>query len=224
MKKLFALLFIIIVSASFMKPEKKYTLLCLGDSYTIGEAVLESERFPMQAVELLTEKKIQFEKPHIIAKTGWTTDELSLAIRESKLKRHFDFVTLLIGVNNQYRERDTQNYREEFAELLSTAIGFAGGEPNHVVVVSIPDWGVTPFGNSDKRGEKKIGEEIDRYNAINKEETLKAKVNYLDITPYSRKAKTDSELIANDGLHPSGKMYKDWARKVAEKIEEKITR
>lgn len=224
MKKVFPLLLIIIATASFMKHEKKHTLLCLGDSYTIGEAVLEKERFPMQATALLKKKNIQFEKPVIIAKTGWTTNELTKAIEQQNLKLKFDFVTLLIGVNNQYRERDTENYRSEFRALLITAIDYADGKRNHVVVISIPDWGVTPFGYNDKRGEKKIREEIDLFNAINKEEALKAKVNYIDITPHSRNAKTDEDLIAGDGLHPSGKMYEEWAEKLAENIEQKITR
>lgn len=212
MKILFALL-ALLLTTSFMT-EKKYTLLCLGDSYTIGEAVEEHERFPMQAVELLKRDNIVFAQPEIIAKTGWTTDELAAAIKERNLKGKYDFVTLMIGVNNQYRGRDLENYRSEFRELLNTAIDYANGNRNHVFVISIPDWGVTPFGNNDPRGEKKIGEEIDRFNAINKEEALKAKAHYIDITPGSRLAKTNATLIAGDGLHPSGEMYKDWAAKL----------
>lgn len=199
-------------------------MLCLGDSYTIGEAVEEGERFPMQAVELLKAKGIAFEKPEIIAKTGWTTDELAAAIKERGLTGNYDFVTLLIGVNNQYRGRDTDNYRTEFDALLNTAIGYADSKRHHVFVLSIPDWGVTPFGNNDKRGEQQIGAEIDLYNAVNKQEAVKAHVNYIDITPGSRYAKTDASLIATDGLHPSGKMYKEWAEKLVEGIVEKITR
>ena len=202
-----------------MKEEKKHTMLCLGDSYTIGEAVEENERFPMQVIELLKKDKIEFEKPIIIAKTGWTTDELSAAINERNLRGKYDYVTLLIGVNNQYRGRDLENYRKEFHELLNTAIAYASGNTNHVFVISIPDWGVTPFGNSDKRGEKKIGEEIDHFNVINKEETLKAKAHYVDITPGSREAKTKIALIANDGLHPSGQMYAEWAKKLVAEMK-----
>lgn len=209
---------IFVANTSFMKEEKKLTMLCLGDSYTIGEAVEESERFPMQAIELLKKDKIQFEKPIIIARTGWTTDELATAIKERNLTGKYDIVTLLIGVNNQYRNRDTENYRHEFHELLNTAMAYANGKAAQVFVVSIPDWGVTPFGNNDPRGEKKIGEEIDRFNAVAKEETLKAKAHYIDITPGSRLAKTNSALIANDGLHPSGLMYKEWAKDLAKQI------
>lgn len=210
----FLLVLVFILNTGHMTPDKKHTMLCLGDSYTIGEAVEESERFPMQAVEMLKKEHVHFDKPVIIAKTGWTTDELAAAIKEQNPTGTYDVVTLLIGVNNQYRGRDLENYRQEFVELLHTALNYAGKKPTHVYVVSIPDWGVTPFGNSDKRGEEQIGKEIDQYNAINKEEARKAGVNYIDITPGSRLAKTDAELIANDGLHPSGKMYKEWAEKL----------
>lgn len=219
----FSLLLVFVFNTSFMTTEKKYTLLCLGDSYTIGEAVEEKERFPMQAIELLKKENIEFEKPIIIARTGWTTDELSEAIKERNLRSKYDYVTLLIGVNNQYRGRDVENYRHEFHELLTTATAYASGNTNHAFVISIPDWGVTPFGNSDKRGEKKIGEEIDHFNAIAKEETLKAKAHYIDITPFSREAKTNPALIANDGLHPSGMMYKEWAKKLVAEMRKVIT-
>lgn len=205
------------VQFSIMLPAK-HTMLCLGDSYTIGEAVAENETFPAQTVALLKKQKIEFESPLIVAKTGWTTDELQHAITEKKISDNFDYVTLLIGVNNQYRGRDTDNYRKEFVELLNTAIRFANGNRNHVFVLSIPDWGLTPFGANDKRGEETIGKEIDIFNAINKEETVKAQVNYIDITPVSRKAKTNPELTATDGLHPSASMYKMWSNLLADEI------
>ncbi len=202
--------------------EKIYTMLCLGDSYTIGEAVEEKERFPMQMIELLKKNKIELEKPIIIAKTGWTTDELASAIKQKNVKEKFDFVTLLIGVNNQYRGRDLENYRKEFRELLNTAIDYASENRHHVFVISIPDWGITPFGTKDKRGKEQIGKEIDLFNSINKEESQKAKVNYIDITPASRKAKKDLELIANDGLHPSGEMYEEWAELLVAEMKKAI--
>ncbi len=195
-------------------------MLCLGDSYTIGEAVEESERFPMQTVELLKMKGIYFEKPTIIAKTGWTTDELSSAIKEANMKGTYDAVTLLIGVNNQYRGRDLENYRKEFRELLKISIDYANGNVNHVFVISIPDWGVTPFGAAHKRGEKKIGEDIDLFNTISQQESQEARVHYINITPFSRDAKNNSALIATDGLHPSCKMYKVWAEKLVAEIVE----
>ncbi len=198
---------------------KKHTLLCLGDSYTIGEAVSEQERFAMQAVALLKAEKVYFEEPVIIAQTGWTTDELALAIREKNLIGHFDYVTLLIGVNNQYRGRDLGNYRHEFHELLNIAIELADRKPTNVFVLSIPDWGVTPFAANDKRGKNIISEEIDLFNAINKDETLKVKAHYIDITPVSREAKTNPSFIAGDGLHPSGLMYAEWARLLAKELK-----
>lgn len=194
-------------------------MLCLGDSYTIGEAVDETERFPMQAVELLKQQHIFFAPPTIIAKTGWTTDELSAAIKEKNLTGTYDVVTLLIGVNNQYRGRDLENYRKEFSALLETAFAYSDKKMFRVFILSIPDWGVTPFAANDKRGEKKISEEIDLFNVINKEETVKAKANYIDITPVSRQAKTNPALLATDGLHPSGKMYAEWAKQLSEAIQ-----
>lgn len=207
-----------------MKPEKKFTMLCLGDSYTIGELVEEYECFPMQTVALLKQKQIEFAKPELIAKTGWTTDELASAIKQADLKTKFDFVTLLIGVNNEYRGRSAGNYRKEFRELLNTATDYANGNPSHVFVISIPDWGVTPFGNKDLRGEKNIGEEIDLFNTINKEESKKAEVRYVDITPVSKQAKTNTALIAKDGLHPSIMMYSEWAKLLSEKIAMEVSR
>ena len=208
---------------SFMSPEKKHTMLSLGDSYTIGESVEEQERFPIQAVELLKKDGIAIDKPIIIAKTGWTTDELAAAIKERGVQGKYDYVTLLIGVNNQYRGREAEEYRKEFGALLKTALNYADGKAEHVFVISIPDWGATPFGARDKnRTPDQIGKEIDHFNAINKEESLKAKVNYIDITPVSREAKQNPELIAGDGLHPSGKMYAEWARLLAAEIKKHL--
>lgn len=190
--------------------ENKLSYLALGDSYTIGEAVAETGRFPAQLVSSLTKNNIYFNSPEIIATTGWTTDELADAIKkkQSSLLPRYDLVSLLIGVNNQYRGRDAEEYRTQFKDLLKTAIVFAGGEKSRVFVVSIPDWGVTPF--AEGRDRKKIAEEIDLYNKINKEETLKEGIAYIDITPESRTAVNDKSLIASDGLHPSEKMYKEW--------------
>jgi len=204
-----------------MSQDKKYTMLCLGDSYTIGESVEEHDRFPMQTVELLKNDGICFDKPIIIAKTGWTTDELAAAINEAKYIAPVGgvYVTLLIGVNNQYRNRGAEQYRCEFVGLLKTAIQYAHGKNDHVFVLSIPDWSVTPFAEKDSRTREEIGKAIDLYNAINKDESLKAHVNYIDITPISRLIKEHPEFIADDGLHPSGKMYAEWAKLLATKIK-----
>jgi hypothetical protein len=147
--------------------EEPVKFLALGDSYTIGESVDEAERWPVQLAALLRNQGFSVDDPQIIARTGWTTDELSAAIDAADPQGPYDLVSLLIGVNNQYRGRDSEGYRIEFIALLQRAIGFAGGQPSHVIVLSIPDWGVTPFAsNSDAA---KIAAEIDTYNAINKE-------------------------------------------------------
>jgi lysophospholipase L1-like esterase len=187
------------------------TYLALGDSYTIGESVTASESFPYQFATQLKAQGFNVATPKIIAKTGWTTDELQAAIKAENLTQTFDFVTLLIGVNNQYRGYSQLTYRKEFKELLKTAIRFAGGNKKRVFVLSIPDWGVTPFGLASGKNTKNIADEIDAFNAINKEETLAQQVSYTDITPGSRNAATDLSLVAKDGLHYSGKMHLQWA-------------
>lgn len=188
-------------------PDIRY--LALGDSYTIGESVPESDRGPNQLAGLLKAKEISTEVT-IIAQTGWTTDELWNGIQAVQINPPYDLVSLLIGVNNQYRGRDIQEYREGFVFLLNKAIEYAGGDPNRVIVLSIPDWGVTPFASS--RDSKTIAVEINQFNSVNEEEAEKAGVHYIDVTPISRKAVSDPSLIASDGLHPSGKMYTEWAK------------
>jgi lysophospholipase L1-like esterase len=196
---------------------KKYYYLALGDSYTIGEKVAARDNFPNQVVSLLQKDNISIESPRIIAKTGWTTDELETGImnadKADPLKTSYNFVSLLIGVNNQYRGRTVENYKPEFEELLKKAIRYAGGDANHVIVVSIPDWGATPF--AEGRDRAQIAKEIDSYNAANKEIAFRFKVQYLDITPWTREAATDHSLMAGDGLHPSAREYKRWAEKIA---------
>ncbi|PYF76023.1 SGNH/GDSL hydrolase family protein [Pedobacter nutrimenti] len=189
---------------------KQQRYLALGDSYTIGESVSQGESFPYQLVSTLNVQGLNFSAPVILAKTGWTTAELQSAISSSGNKDVYDMVTLLIGVNNQYRVNSIDTYRKEFRELLQTAIGFAAGRKEHVFVLSIPDWGVTPFGMQSGRGGQNIAIEIDAFNAANKAETVALGVSYTDITPESRTAAANSFLIAADGLHPSGKMYSEW--------------
>jgi lysophospholipase L1-like esterase len=191
--------------------------LALGDSYTIGESVAVAERFPNQLARVLRAKGLAIAEPEIIAKTGWTTDELSAAIDKAAPHGPYALVTLLIGVNNQYRGRDAEQYRGEFRALLKRAIGFAGGNAQHVVVVSIPDWGVTPFASGRDRA--KIGREIDAFNAINRDETQRAGARYADVTPASRHASTEPVLVAPDGLHPSGAMYARWVAAIAPQAE-----
>ena len=184
------------------------TYLALGDSYTIGEAVAMHENFPHQLVKNLADKDIFFEAPLIVAQTGWTTAELMDAINQKAIKPPFDLVTLLIGVNNQYRGLDKNEYEKHFDELLNQAIVFAGGNKNHVVVISIPDWGVTPF--AADRDRNTISKEIDAFNNINKKISKTHQVHYVDITPGSRLSNADNSLLASDGLHPSANEYHRW--------------
>jgi lysophospholipase L1-like esterase len=185
-----------------------FTYLALGDSYTIGEAVPQIQSFPYQLKNLLFSYSVNIANPTIIATTGWTTDNLISAISTSTIhNKTYDFVTLLIGVNDQFQGLSQANYRTKFAQVLATAITFAKGDTSRVFVLSIPDYGVTPFAAGM---ENIIGPKIDQFNAINKDESHKANVHYLDITPISRQAATDPTLIAPDGLHPSGKMYGLW--------------
>ena len=186
-----------------------YTLLCLGDSYTIGESVHPGENFPNQTISLLRKEGYGFEDPEIVAKTGWTTDELQHAINKHQFKHSYDFVTLLIGVNNQYRGRTVAEYRTEFESLLKQAIALANHKAEHVIVLSIPDWGVTPFAKD--RNADQIAIEIDHYNTANKSIAENYKTSYIDITPVTREASKDSSLIAGDGLHPSPKVYARWS-------------
>jgi len=202
------------------EPKKAYTYLALGDSYTIGQSVLSSENFPNQTVQLLNQQNYNFKSPEILATTGWTTDELQTNINNHVFTPPYDFVSLLIGVNNQYRGRTVENYKPEFESLLKQAIQFAGGNANRVIVVSIPDWGVTPFANGRDRAQ--IAREIDDYNAANRYISGIYKVHYIDITPGSREAATDLSLVAGDGLHPSAKEYTRWAQKVFEAIKQQL--
>jgi lysophospholipase L1-like esterase len=214
---IFVLLTVILFAQCKKMSEHNYSFLALGDSYTIGESVPTAQNFPHQAVELLQKSGYTFKAPEIIARTGWTTDELQQAINSTSLSTHYNIVTLLIGVNNQYRGYDINVYASEFENLLHQAIAFAGNDTAHVFVLSIPDWGVTPFAVG--RDTSKIAQEIDAYNAINKKIALQYDVHYIDITPDTREAVHDNTLIAGDGLHPSGTEYTKWAEKLSEAIK-----
>lgn len=186
--------------------------LALGDSYTIGEAVAADQRWPVQLQKKLTGEGVKLASPEIIARTGWTTAELAEGIRQANPKGPYDLVTLLIGVNNQYRGLDTAEYRKQFRELLIQAATFAGNDYAKVIVVSIPDWGYTPFGGSRNRGD--ISKAIDQFNRINLEETRKTPAVYVDITAISRNGLVEPQLVATDGLHPSGEQYRRWVELV----------
>lgn len=196
--------------------------LALGDSYTIGERVEPGDRWPVQLAALLRAGGVPVAEPEIVARTGWTTDELAAGIDKAEPRGPYALVTLLIGVNDQYRGRDTAVYRPAFRAMVARAVAFAGGDARRVVVLSIPDWGVTPFAASRDRA--KIAAELDRYNMVNREESARAGVAYVDVTPESREAATNLALVAGDGLHPSAAMYTAWARLALPAAREAIVR
>ena len=198
----------------------QYTLLSLGDSYTIGEGVLLHKSFPYQVVQLLRKKGLNISAPEIIAKSGWTTDELSSAIENYSFLPKYDFVTLLIGVNNQYQGRSVEEYKTEFENLLKQAISFAHGKKDHVVVLSIPDYSVTPFAGSLATGS--VAKEIELYNSVNKAVSIQYKVKYIDITQGTREAGNDSSLLTTDELHPSEKEYLHWAEMIVDLLVNEI--
>ena len=185
--------------------------LALGDSYTIGEAVDAHQRWPAELVERLRTAGVMIDDPRIIATTGWTTDELAQGMDAASPTPVYDLVTLQIGVNNQYRGRAADDYRDEFTSLLARAIMLAGGHAAHVVVVSIPDWGVTRFAREQGRDRMRIAAELDTYNAIARDETRRAGAHFVDITGISR---AHPELVADDGLHPSAAQYALWVEAI----------
>jgi len=210
----------IIISTQEGTDMSKFRYLALGDSYTVGERVPAKDRWVTQLVELI-EAFPQFTEAGgtkgsidltLIAQTGWTVDELWQGIQANPPEGTYDLVTLLIGVNDQYRGYPVDGYREDFRFMLGKAIEYAGGDPTHVIVLSIPDWGFTPFAIS--RATEPISQQIDEFNAVNLDETRSAGARYVDVTIISRMGLDDFELIAPDRLHPSGKMYALWAEKV----------
>lgn len=207
-------------AAAPLAPAAPPRYLALGDSYTIGEGVAPAARWPAQLAALLTRHGIRFAPPEIVARTGWTTADLSAALDREPPRGSFALVSLQIGVNDQFQGGQADAaYRRRFRRLLERAIGWAGGEPGRVLVLSIPDWGVTPFGagrgGSAADGAADIGAdigaEIDRFNAVNREETARVRARFVDITPESRQAAADRSFFAPDGLHPSAKQYAAWA-------------
>ena len=186
--------------------------LALGDSYTIGEGVAAGERWPNRLVELLRAEGFVIDTPELVATTGWTSGELAAAIDQANPRGPYDLVSLLVGVNDQYRGLDTGGFRSRFAALLERAVAFAGGVPSRVVVVSIPDWGVTPFAREKGRDMLQVGGEIDAFNAVVRTEAVRAGAKFVDVTPISRVASHDATMLAPDGLHPSAAMYRLWAK------------
>jgi acyl-CoA thioesterase-1 len=186
------------------------SFLALGDSYTIGESVEPDERWPVQLVDFLNESNTnKFDKPDIIARTGWRTDELLAAIEYSDPAGERNLVSLLIGVNNQYQGKSVTIYQEEFRQLLERAIQLASNVPSRVLVISIPDYGYTPFGMDNQ---EQISRELDEYNNINRSIAASYNVMYINITDISRS--TDPELVAGDNLHPSAEQYRRWVERI----------
>lgn len=197
-----------------------FTVLTLGDSYTIGESVALHESFPYQMVQALRNDGLHFHAPEIIAKTGWTSFELAEHLLHTKLNEQYDFVTLLVGVNNQYRGASVKEFGEDFNFLLRKAIHLSGEKPDHVMVLSIPDWGITPF--AKEKNSDKISHEIDAFNKICESAAKELQTHYINITEDTRKAKGDESLLASDGLHYSEKAHAVWAEKVADVIKQLI--
>ena len=206
--------------------------LAFGDSYTIGEGVAEDERWPNQLAHSLRAEGVVLDDPEVVARTGWTTGELAAAMDLHAFEPPYALVTLLIGVNNQYRAgqphedsgrgddstrpaRALDSYRQEFRRLLERAIELAGGRPHRVIVVSIPDWGVTPFAHASGRDTATIARELDEYNAVNREIAAALRVRYADVASIAREAGGDADMLVSDGLHPSAAMYRRWLDAIA---------
>ncbi len=186
--------------------------LALGDSYTIGEGVEADGRWPVRLARELRAQGVALADPDIIATTGWTTDELSAAIDAADPPRDFALVSLLVGVNNQYRGRALDEYRAQLDALLARAAGLAGGRAGRVLVLSIPDWGVTPFAAASGRDLAAIARELDAFNAAAQALCAGRGVAFVDIAPVSRARGAEPAMLAGDGLHPSAAMYAQWAR------------
>lgn len=200
--------------------EMNYSYLALGDSYTIGESVAEKDRWPVQLVAALHERDYKVAPPKIIAKTGWTTGNLLAAMRsELNYTRKFDLVSISIGVNNQYQGKNIEDYEEELHEIFKLALNHSKLREKGVFALSIPDYGVTPYGEDNA---ETIGEEIDEFNAVFRRVASEFEVDFYNITPISREAERNPELIAEDGLHPSGLMYRYWVDEIIDEIPQML--
>lgn len=201
--------------------KKAYKYLALGDSYTIGESVCSDCSYPKQLADSLNKTSKEKTSVKIIAKTGWTTTDLLSAIAAENPSKEYDLVTLLIGVNNQYQGNPFSIYEEELPELLDMAIGFAKGKTENVIVLSIPDYAFTPFGQKSGKAEKIISE-LNKYNAFAEKIAMEKGVKFVNITPITQKGLENTELVASDGLHPSEVAYKKFVEKMFESASKKI--
>lgn len=200
--------------------DPKFSYLALGDSYTIGESVIETKRWPVQLAERLRDRGFKMAAPKIIAKTGWTTADLLRGIEnELNVQRDFDLVSILIGVNNQYQGKSITEYEEELRQVFRKAINHSKTREKGVFAVSIPDYGYTPFGSANQ---EEISEEIDRFNSVFRRVAEDFDVDFYNITPISRDAADNPELVASDGLHPSGLMYQYWVDQFVNQVAEKL--
>jgi lysophospholipase L1-like esterase len=219
MKRIAFVSVVLMMSMHVLGQKKLVSYLALGDSYTIGESVPADQNFPNMLASMMRQKGVDVKGPDIVAKTGWTTDELMTAINGAKLSSRYDYVTLLIGVNNQYRGRSLEEYALQFEMLLIKAIQFAGGDTTHVIVVSIPDWGATPFARDKGADRAKVTEEINAFNKENSRIAYQYKVKYVDITPGTREAMIDPELLTDDHLHYSGVAHQRWAEAILKQMK-----
>ena len=193
--------------------------LALGDSYTIGESVEPSLRWPVQLVEELRDRGVPIDYPRIIARTGWTTQDLLNAMDEQLNEEKYDLVSVLIGVNNQYQGKSIEAYEEDLREIFQRAISHSKRGKEGVFAVSIPDYGATPFGASNS---EEIAQEIKAFNEVFKKVASEYGIDFYDITPISKQAREDESLVATDGLHPSGKMYTLWVEEILDRVVERI--
>jgi len=198
----------------------KYSYLALGDSYTIGESVIETERWPVQLAEQLRDRGYKMAAPKIIAKTGWTTEDLLRGMEnELNIQRDFDLVSILIGVNNQYQGKPLSEYEEDLRTIFRKAVNHSKTLEKGVFALSIPDYGYTPFGAANQ---EEISAEIDRFNGTYRRIAEEFNVPFYNITPISREAGDNPDLIASDGLHPSGLMYQMWVDQIVNQVSEKL--
>ena len=196
---------------SIISNESPLSLLALGDSYTIGEGVNEEERWPNQFVQVAYENGIDFLTPRIIAMTGWKTYDLINGIESSNFEKKYDYVSLLIGVNNQFNSRSINEFEDDLDKLL-IKINNLKKKDGSVLIVSIPDWGSSPYGENMDRNQ--ISTEINTFNNSLKSFANINGLKYVDVTEISRRVINEPNLITSDNLHPSGLMYLEWAKKI----------
>jgi acyl-CoA thioesterase-1 len=213
-------LFILVITMQTTHTLAAYSYLALGDSYTIGEGVIATESWPYQLVKKLNSMGIAFQQPKVIARTGWRTDNLSAAIQAEDLSEKYDLVSLLIGVNNQFQGKSIDQFKKDMRSLLNTAVNLSVAGKSRVFVLSIPDYGSTPFGKLERES---IGKEIDQWNLACKEICDEFEIPFFDITTISKRAATDTDLTTKDKLHPSAKMYSLWVDEIIEPLRPILT-